>query len=227
MKKIYLSYNNILSNLGFDSKTVVENVSKGISGVYKINDPSLLPEVFCASLMPSENLETKFVPLANPADYTKLEQMMILSLKDILDASKLVLDEKVGLIVSTTKGNIDVLEKNNGFPKSRAYLSELGKVIQDFFGFKKEAIVVSNACVSGSLAISVAKRFILEEKYDHVFIVSGDLVTKFIASGFNSFQALSAEQCKPYDKNRKGINLGEAAASILVSTNPFNLPEAV
>lgn len=228
MDKIYLSYNNIISNLGFDSKTVVENVSKGISGIHKIEDPSILPEVFCASLIPSESIRAKFAQIANPADYTKLEQMMILSLKDVLDASQLVLDERVGLIVSTTKGNIDILEKNNSFPQSRSYLSELAKMIRDFLGFKNEAIVVSNACISGSLAVSVAKRFISEGKYDHVFIVSGDLVTKFIVSGFNSFQALSPEQCKPYDKNRNGINLGEATASILVSNIlPSNFPESV
>src|SRR5690606_21866191 len=52
-----------------------------------------------------------------------------------------------------------------------------------------------------------------------------DLVTKFILSGFNSFQALSAEPCKPYDKNRVGINLGEAAASVLVTSSEENLPK--
>jgi len=116
-----------------------------------------------------------------------------------------------------------VLEKESSFPKSRAYLSELGKTIQNFFGFKNETIVLSNACVSGVLAISVAKRFISEKKYDHVFISSGDLVTKFILSGFHSFQALSAEPCKPYDKNRTGINLGEVSASVLVTSEEKNL----
>jgi 3-oxoacyl-[acyl-carrier-protein] synthase-1 len=99
----------------------------------------------------------------------------------------------------------------------------LGKNIQTFFGFKNEAIIISNACVSGILAISVAKRFISEGKYDHVFIIGGDLVTKFILSGFNSFQALSPEPCKPYDKNRIGINLGEVAASVLVTSSAENL----
>ena len=51
------------------------------------------------------------------------------------------------------------------------------------------------------------------------------MVTKFIMSGFNSFQALSAEPCKPYDKNRVGINLGEAVASVLVTSERNNLPE--
>ena len=225
MKKIYLSYNNIVSNLGFDSESVIENISKEISGLHTIEDPSLLPEAFCASLVPLEKIKMEFEQLANPEDFTKLEQMMILSLKKVIDNSKIPLDEKVGLIVSTTKGNIDLLEKESDFPETRSYLSELAKTIQDFFGFKNEAIVVSNACVSGILAISVAKRFISEGKYDHIFIVSGDLITKFILSGFNSFQALSAEPCKPYDKNREGINLGEAAASVLVTSENNNLPK--
>ena len=225
MAKNFVSHNNILSSLGFDSETVVENISKGISGLHIFDDASLLPEPFCASMISSEKIKEEFSKIADASKFTKLEQMMILSLKKIIDISNIPINEKVGLIISTTKGNIDVLEKESDFPESRAYLSELGKTIQNFFGFKNEAIVLSNACVSGVLAISVAKRFISEEKYDHVFITSGDLVTKFILSGFNSFQALSAEPCKPYDKNRTGINLGEVAASVLVTSSEEKLPK--
>lgn len=223
MTKSFLSYNNILSSLGFDSETVVANISKEISGLKKHEDTSLLPEPFCASMISSEEIIKQFNKIGNASEYTKLEQLMILSLKKVVDASNIPLNEKVGLIISTTKGNIDVLEKKSNFPKKRAYLSELAKIVQNFFGFKNEAIVLSNACVSGVLAISVAKRFISEEKYDHVFIASGDLVTKFILSGFHSFQALSSKPCKPYDKNRNGINLGEVAASVLVTSSTENL----
>ncbi len=225
MGKTFVSYNNILSSLGFDSETVVENISKGISGLAKFDDASLLPEPFCASMISSEKVKNEFNKIGDASAFTKLEQMMLFSLKNVVDASKIPLNENVGLIISTTKGNIDVLEKDSNFPESRAYLSELGKTIQHFFGFKNEAIILSNACVSGILAISAAKRFISESKYDHVFITSGDLVTKFILSGFNSFQALSAEPCKPYDKNRVGINLGEVAASALVTSSEKNLPK--
>lgn len=225
MARTFISYNNILSSLGFDSETVVENISDGISGLEKYDDASLLPEPFCASMISSEKVKEEFNKIADNSKFTKLEQMLILSLKKVIDTSNIPLNESVGLLISTTKGNIDVLEKNSNFPESRAYLSELGKTIQNFFGFKNEAIVISNACVSGVLAISVAKRFISEGKYDHVFISSGDLVTKFILSGFNSFQALSAEPCKPYDKDRIGINLGEVAASVLVTSSAENLPK--
>ena len=84
--------------------------------------------------------------------------------------------------------------------------------------FKNETIVLSNACVSGILAVAVAQRFINDGVYDEVIIVSGDLVSEFILSGFASFQAISNEPCKPFSKNRTGITIGEAVASVLVTS---------
>lgn len=223
MNKVNLSYNNIVSSFGFDSQIAVQNISNEVSGLRSINDQQLLPEPFYASLVDQKKLQSAFETLFPKGNYTRLEKMMLVSLEKVIKASLLNLTDRVGLIVSTTKGNIDVLEVNSPFPKKRAYLSEIGKVIKEFFGFKTEPIVLSNACVSGILAIAVAKRFIEQGRFDHVFVVSGDLVTKFILSGFNSFQALSNEPCRPYCKTRSGINIGEVAASVLVTKDENNL----
>ncbi|WP_303316740.1 beta-ketoacyl synthase N-terminal-like domain-containing protein [Flavivirga abyssicola] len=223
MTDVYLSYNNIVSSLGFNSETVINNIHNEVSGLQLIDDKNLLPQPFWSSIINTKALTERFKSLGDKSDFTRLEQMMITSLNHVIQSSKIPLTKNVGLIISTTKGNIDVLEKNNEFPKERAYLSVLGKKIKDFFKFENEAVVISNACVSGILAIAVAKRYIKQGVYDHVFIVSGDLVTEFILSGFNSFQALSDAPCKPYCKNRSGINIGEVAASILVTNNKTNL----
>lgn len=223
MTDVYLSYNNIVSSLGFDSETVVNNIHNQVSGLQLIDDKNLLPLPFCSSIINTEELSKSFKSLKDEGNFTRLEQMMITSLNNVIKSSKIPLTENVGLIISTTKGNIDVLDKNNEFPKERAYLSVLGNIIKDFFKFKNDAIVISNACVSGILAVAVAKRYINQGVYDNVFIVSGDIVTEFILSGFNSFQALCNEPCKPYSKNRAGINIGEVAASILVTNNKINL----
>jgi len=221
MSKVFVSYNNIISSLGFDSETVVKKIHNEVSGLHLINDANILPEPFYSSIIDTNTLNLEFENLHPKGKFTRLEQMMICSLNKVVEASNIELTDRVGLIISTTKGNIDVLDNNNSFSEKRAYLSELGGVIKTFFNFKNDAIIVSNACVSGILAIAIAKRYILQGLYDHVFIVSGDIISKFILSGFNSFQALSNEICKPYDKNRTGINIGEVAASVLVtkSTN--------
>ncbi|PWK20728.1 beta-ketoacyl-[acyl-carrier-protein] synthase family protein [Xanthomarina spongicola] len=223
MNKTYVSYNNIVSSLGFNSDVVVENIHNEVSGLELIDNKNVLPEPFYSALINSEKLEEAFQKLHPKQEYTRLEKMMITSLSKVISTSNIELNDRVGLIISTTKGNIDALDENNLFQKERAYLSELGKQIKDFFNFKNEPILVSNACVSGVLAIAIAKRYIQQNMYDHVFIVGGDIVTEFILSGFNSFQALSSKPCKPYDKNRTGINIGEVAASTLVTNSDINL----
>ncbi|GHC42414.1 beta-ketoacyl-[acyl-carrier-protein] synthase family protein [Ulvibacter litoralis] len=228
MRKVYVSYNSIVSALGFDSKAVVENIANEVSGIRKISDPKLFPTPFYASLVASEAISEAFHQFGATEAYTRLEQLLILSLQHVIEASKLPLNDRVGLIISTTKGNIDVLEKDSPFPEKRAYLAALGNVLKNFFGFQNDAIVLSNACVSGVLAVAVAKRYIQQGTYDHVFIASGDIVSQFILSGFNSFQAMSSLPCKPYSNDRTGITIGELSASALVTSEEKNLaPEAV
>ncbi|MDO6596028.1 beta-ketoacyl synthase N-terminal-like domain-containing protein [Oceanihabitans sp. 2_MG-2023] len=219
MSKVYVSHNNIISSLGFTSEAVVAKINNEVSGLQRIDDKAILPEPFYTSLIPTEKLQENFKKLQPKGNYTRLEQMMISSLNNVIKASNIEINQRVGLIISTTKGNVDALDENNPFHKNRAYLGELGNQVKDFFGFKNQAIVVSNACVSGILAVAIAKRYIQQGVYDHIFITSGDVITEFILSGFNSFQALSSAPCKPYDANRTGINIGEVAASVLVTND--------
>lgn len=225
MNSVYVSHNNIVSSFGFDTQSAIANIKNEVSGLALIDNPELLPEPFCSSLIPTEKLQATFEALHPKEPYTRLEQMLLVSLEKVLAKSKLELTDRVGLIVSTTKGNIDVLEEGSTFNKKRAYLGELGKNIKSFFGFTTGPIILSNACVSGVLAIAVAKRFIRQGRFDHVFVVSGDLVTPFTLSGFHSFQALSTTPCRPYCKTRTGINIGEVAASALVSKSEDGLAE--
>src|SRR5690606_4725936 len=99
------------------------------------------------------------------------------------------------LILSTTKGNIDALANND---LNGASIDQLAKNINSYFGFKTDSIVVSNACTSGVVALSVAKRFIEMEQFTNAYVVAVDELTPFVVSGFQSFQAMSSEPCKPY-----------------------------
>jgi len=217
MSKVYLSYNNIVSSFGFDSAAAVQHIANEISGLHLTDDKSILPNPFYTCCIQQDKLEEKYQQLHPTENHTRLEKMLLVSLADTIASSMVKITGRVGLIISTTKGNIDVLENQSSFSKERAYLSILGKTIKDFFGFENEVIILSNACVSGVLAIATAKRLISQDRYDHIFVAGGDLVTQFILSGFNSFQALSDEPCRPYCKTRTGINIGEVAASVLVT----------
>ena len=217
MSKVYLTHNNIVSSFGFDSAAAIQNISNEITGLKLIDDKSVLPNPFYSSRIQQDKLEEKYQQLNPREKHTRLEKMLLVSLKETIADSKVKITDRVGLIISTTKGNIDVLENQTEFDEERAYLGALGNKIKIHFGFKDEAIVLSNACVSGILAVAAAKRLIRQNRYDHIYVAGGDLVTQFILSGFNSFQALSEEPCRPYCNTRTGINIGEVAVSVLVT----------
>jgi 3-oxoacyl-[acyl-carrier-protein] synthase-1 len=84
------------------------------------------------------------------------------------------------------------------------------------FGFKRDPIVVSNACISGLLAMVQAWTILRCGEAERVVVVAADEISAFILSGFQVLQALSDGPCRPFDAQRQGINLGEGAAAILL-----------
>ena len=219
MRDVYITHHHIMSPLGFNSASNFEKLKSQKSGIQKFKRDN--GDSFYTAIVDKEKVDAAFSKIGDVNLYTPLEKMMLLSVQNILKESKLTITDKTGLIIATTKGNVDVLSPTSKFYKlkNRAYLSELGKQIQGFFEFKNDAIVLSNACVSGALALAVAKRLIQSQMYDDVVVVGGDLVSEFILSGFTSFQAISDQPCKPFSKNRTGITIGEAVASALVTSN--------
>lgn len=216
MKEIYITDYNCVTPLGFDVFSNWDALLEGKSGVslHKIVENH---EPFYASKINSEKLEeeftTNFKSVQNN-NFTRLEKMFLLSLQPLVERHQIT--EETAFILSTTKGNISLLKNKNTLPEG-VFLSDLAQKIADFFGFKSKPIVVSNACVSGVMALAVAKNMILSGKYNDAFVIAGDEVSEFVISGFNSFQAIGNGICKPYDKTRDGINLGEAAAAVYIT----------
>jgi 3-oxoacyl-[acyl-carrier-protein] synthase-1 len=219
IKEVYITETNCITPIGFDVAANIKNIGNEVSGIQLHDKPKLFNVPFYASIINDADLDLAFAKVTSAKHYSRLEKMMILALEPIIKKSNTVLNERTAFILSTTKGNVAALENQN---IESAYLHQLARTIAVFFGFKTEPIVVSNACVSGILAVSVAKRLIQAEMYDNVFVVAGDEVSKFVLSGFSSFQAMSDLPCKPYSINRTGVTLGEAAAAVLVSSNSEN-----
>jgi 3-oxoacyl-[acyl-carrier-protein] synthase-1 len=220
MKEVYISETNCITPIGFDVISNIKNIGNTVSGIQLQDNPKLLNKLFYAAVINDSALDFAFAKVASVNQYSRLERMMILALEPIIKRAQVELNGRTALILSTTKGNINALEDTNDVES--IYLNVLAAKIADFFEFKSKPIVVSNACISGILAVTVAKRLIQANLYDNIFVVAGDEVSKFVISGFNSFQAMSNLPCKPYSINRTGVTLGEAAAAVLVSSNKEN-----
>ena len=215
-RKTYITATNCITPLGFDVETNIQNIEKEVSGIVSHTNKKFSQNSFLGAIIDDVKLETEFNKISQIDGYTKLEKMLILALKPIVQNKP---TEKTALILSTTKGNISELNTASDEISEKVYLQNLAKTIADFFGFKTQPIVVSNACVSGILAIATAKRLIQAEIYDDAYVIAGDEFSEFVLSGFTSFQALSDTPCKPYDEARNGLNLGEATASIYITSD--------
>lgn len=211
---VYTTSGNCLSPAGQDISENLEAINAGNLAIREHNNSALSETPFFGAIVDDKKIENSFSKLTYNGTFSKLEKMILIVLNDIVNEYSQVFNKRCGIIFSTTKGNIDALDNAD---IDNYYLHNTANKISRTIGIKTEPIVLSNACVSGIMAVSVAKRLIQTEKYDHFVIVGADLFSKFVFSGFQSFQAVSPKPCKPYSKNRDGITLGEAAAAIFIT----------
>lgn len=152
--------------------------------------------------------------------YTELESLLISQIGKVLDESSLSLsDPSVRLVISTTKGNVGLLEGNTEAVPEDAFLYATAKKIGNHFNAAAKPVVISNACISGVSAMVVGRRLILSGECDHVIVAGCDLICEFITTGFASFKSVSSSNCRPYDAERNGLNLGEACACVLLTSD--------
>ena len=120
------------------------------------------------------------------------------------------------LVVSTTKANIDYLSAADYATLQPA---ESARRIASLLGITTPPLVVCNACISGVAALVTAQRMLDCGSYDTAIVVGCDVISHFVVSGFQSLKAMSPEPCRPFDIERIGLNLGEAAATMILSNS--------
>lgn len=224
---VFIVSDNILSPLGDTTATNFSQLTKGISGIRQHENPDMSPQPFYAALFPGAT--------TTDSSYTKFEQLLIDSIAGALQDSGIdPTDKKTVLIISSTKGNISLLETlpaSNALSttgpdlalaqslRSRIALHTSARLVAEYFGFTTAPLVVSNACISGIMGIVTAFRLLQSGAYENAVIAGADVISHFVLSGFQSFQAVSSRPCRPFDKSRDGITLGEGAGTMVLSTS--------
>lgn len=192
----YIIADNIISPLGETSEENYLSVKSGRSGI-RAYEPGTcnIPEGFNASLL-FEDFETLALKSAQKA---------------IGNVQLELKGKRTAFILSSTKGNIE----------GNISLADSAQRIASQLGIDSKPIVVCNACISGLSALILGNRLIDSGLYDAAIVCGCDTPRQFILSGFQSLKALSPELCRPFDMERMGLNLGEAAATLILSKNPI------
>jgi 3-oxoacyl-[acyl-carrier-protein] synthase II len=126
------------------------------------------------------------------------------------------------LITATTKGGIDNLERLRRGEHAELEdisLSSIPRMISKKLGLLREGANISASCASSAIAVAQGAGLIALGRADAVLVCCMDLVSEFTFSGFSSLKALSPVPCKPFDRDRQGLSLGEGAAALLLMSS--------
>ena len=218
MTEIFISSDNIVSPIGLTTAENFSQLKQNITGIKLHDDKVMSDQPFQAALFSNEN----FYSNHSKNNYTRFEKLLITSIEDALANTDIsASDKKTVLIISSTKGNVSLLETEEPSDalNKRISLNTSAQLVADHFQFVNKPVVISNACISGLLAMLTGMRLIQSGQYNHAVVAGADVISKFVLSGFQSFQAVSQLPCKPFDAARDGINLGEAAATVILTSN--------
>ena len=202
---------NITSPLGFTTKENYLAVKEGRSALTMHTNWRGVPQPFTASLFDEEQEMSLRVD-----GFTRYESITIHSIQEALSWIDINIgSDRTALILSTTKANVEELSSNVLNDGDYRKPGESALKIARHIGFTTEPIVVCNACISGVTSQILADRMIAQGTYDTVVVCGADCQSPFVVAGFMSFKSLSPYECRPFDIERLGLNLGDAAATIV------------
>ena len=203
MRKVVCIGESILSPLGATPQENFEAVLRGESALRRYEGRFGVHEPFVASLMERS-------PWTLP-DMTFFDSIVLEAARRAVEAAGIdPASPRTAFVLSSIKGNVEYIDTQD------VTLAASARRLADAFGNPNPAIVVSNACISGLAALLQGRRILLCGGYDHVVVVGAEVQSRFIVTGFQSLKALSGAPCRPFDAQRDGLNLGEAAAAVVL-----------
>ncbi|MDR0228207.1 MAG: beta-ketoacyl-[acyl-carrier-protein] synthase family protein [Flavobacteriaceae bacterium] len=207
---------------GVGELTLFESIHKGL---IKVGEVKLSTDELIRSLgLENENNYTRTALLGA---YAAREAVAQAGIKDI--NARLT-----GLISSTSVGGMDYTEKYfQSFETdeaSRKYIDSQGagdstEKITEVLGLQGFVTTISTACSSAANAIMMGSRLLKAKKLDRVIVGGTDALSKFTINGFNTLMILTDGYNTPFDNDRKGLNLGEAAAYLVLERESIAIEE--
>lgn len=165
------------------------------------------------------------IPSSDAGLYTRTALLGLVAAKEAFDTAGLdqVDPLRLGLVSATTVGGMDQTELMYQNPSETDFIlthpcGDSTEKIAKYLGVKGYQTTISTACSSGANAVMHAARLIQQGFIDQAVVGGIDALSRFTLNGFNSLMILDREFCKPFDNNRKGLNLGEGAGFIVIES---------
>ncbi|MDA3791859.1 MAG: beta-ketoacyl synthase N-terminal-like domain-containing protein [Desulfobacula sp.] len=207
MNPVYITDAFAITAMGADLESLYNglmNKKSGISKITRFNNTSYHTSPFAGAI--------------KGLDHTK-KTSLIFQLSDMLIEQLGRIESDTFLITASTKAGIDLLGKNNTDSKmlpKNILLSDLTEYIALKMGLNNNGININSACASSTIAVAKGASLIQMGVVDSILVCCMDTISQFVFSGFSVLGAMSNEPARPFDKNRKGLTLGEGTAAIML-----------
>ncbi len=208
MRKVFIAQTSVVTSLGNDLDSNFQGLLNKKSGIKKIDRFN------------TKNYRQDYAGLIKDIE-TPCDRSLFLNLTDLILDQFSKISEDCFIITATTKGCIDLFEKeeNNISPVNNLLLPSnipdyVAKVLN--FNLNKRGMNISSACASSTIAIIKGAQMIMNKRADSVLIFCADIISEFVFAGFSALNAMSDSPVKPFDINRNGLNLGEGGAALLL-----------
>jgi 3-oxoacyl-(acyl-carrier-protein) synthase len=198
--------------------THIENIQTVHADFIKVGEiKKTNPELIDELQLPEDNNFSRTAMIGALAAKQAVENAGITSINEF----------RTGLISATSVGGMDMTEKHyyDYFknPDLIKYITchdggDVSQKIASTLGLKGMVTTISTACSSAANSIMLGARLIKSGKLDRVIVGGTDALAKFTINGFKTLMILSDHYNTPFDHNRKGLNLGEAAAYLVLES---------
>ena len=229
--RVFVTGLGIISGIGSNLRENLDSLLLSRSGIGKLAylDSPLIDEILVSEIKSSTSDLFKKAGIPFQEGFSRNSLLGIIASKEAFNHAHL--NEfpgfRTGLISGTTVGGMDECEKHyKDFltnDSKNIYIdtydcADSSEKIADYLHISNYVTTLSTACSSAANAIMLGARMIRNGKLDRVVAGGTESLTKFHLNGFNALKILDSEPCKPFDENRKGINLGEGAAYIVIES---------
>lgn len=233
-KKVYVTGIGIISAIGDNVAKTLESMASGKSGIGMLDN---IPTRHRDNIPVGEVKHTdedliKMLGIPVETKITRTSLLGMMAAKEAMEWAgiKNIKEYRTGIISATSVGGMSTTENYYSdflnIEKEGDFLMyfethECGnstEVIADYLGIKDHLSTVSTACSSSANSIMLGARLIKNNIVDRVIVGGTDSLSKFTINGFMTLMILDKEQCKPFDSERKGLNLGEGAGFLVLES---------
>lgn len=233
MNRVFVTGLGMVSAIGVGKDAHLHSLRNGLSGIGKAK---FLNSRYCSNIPFGEvkYSNEELVDFLNGLTFpgaTRTDYLAFIAVKEAIQQSNLsdsdLASYNTALITGSTVGGMcktdELYADANSLKDKSEYISSYGAGVHKVhlakhFGIKGYTNTINTACSSSANAIMIGMKLIQSKKASRVIVGGVDSLAKFTVNGFNSLQILSENPCRPFDKNRDGLNLGEAGAFLVLES---------